>query len=159
MFTNVQSSISIRVVAMNAAGSANSPTLMLTVLKGFDHDGMPDLWEIQDGFNTNSAADALLDFDEDGMINRDEYVAGTHPTNASSVLKILLTATNSGLLQFVAQTNLGYTVQYRTNLETALWINLTNFTSSSRVRTVLVNAPNPPPDLERFYRVVTPPVP
>ena len=93
------------------------------------------------------------------MINRDEYVAGTDPLDPSSVLKLTLTTTNTALLQFVAQTNVGYTVQYRTNLESAVWINVTNITSTSLMRTVEVNAPNPPPEMKRFYRVVTPPVP
>ena len=44
-----------------------------------DSDGIPDLWEIRNGFNPNSAADADADADGDGISNRDEYVAGTDP--------------------------------------------------------------------------------
>lgn len=162
VLTNVQISASIRAYATNlvtGAGGLRSATVQLTVLPDHDRDGIADSWEAQYGMNTNNAADALLDLDGDGMINRDEYVAGTHPTNALSVLKLTLTTTNTGVLQFVAQTNVGYTVQYRTNLGSAVWNNVTSISSDSLVRTVRVNAPNPPPEKERYYRIVTPPVP
>jgi hypothetical protein len=99
---------------------------------------------------------ATADPDGDGMINRDEYVAGTDPTDASSVLKLSLTTTNAGQLQFVAQTNIGYTLQYRTNLNSAAWSNLTSITAQSLTRTIEVTVPKPPPEPARFYRVVTP---
>ena len=66
---------------------------------------------------------------------------------------------DSGRLQFVAQTNLGYTVQYRTDLSSALWRSLSNVGVQTAVSTVQVNAPYPAPEPERFYRVVTPPMP
>jgi uncharacterized protein (DUF1800 family) len=44
-----------------------------------DNDGMPDLWEDANLLNKNSAADAILDADSDGLKNRDEYLNGTNP--------------------------------------------------------------------------------
>ena len=162
--SNVLVTARITVVVVNQAGSSGvSPGQGITnlfVLADFDRDGMADGWELQYGFSTNNAADALLDFDGDGMINRDEYVAGTNPTNALSRLNILLSATNATTLQFVAQTNIGYTVQFRTNLGAALWSRLTNIPASPLIRTVELNTPVPPgPIGERYYRIVTPPVP
>jgi hypothetical protein len=93
------------------------------------------------------------------MINSDEFVAGTDPTNALSVLKIVVNATNSSLVNFVAQTNRGYTLQYQTNVAAALWMSLTNVAISPQVRTMQLNAPNLPPEPKRFYRIVTPPLP
>ena len=163
VITNVQASALIRVAVTNAAspnGVSSSP-VNLTMIPDVDGDGMADAWEVfYFGTNaTNTASNALLDPDGDGMSNRDEYLAGTNPTNATSVLKLVLTATNANVLQFVAQTNLGYSVQYRTNLSAGLWNTQTSIIAQSQVRTVQVNAPNPPPDPQRYYRIVTPPAP
>ncbi|HWN93701.1 MAG TPA: M36 family metallopeptidase [Methylomirabilota bacterium] len=163
VFTNNQISTIIRVSVTNLAtgpGGITSAFVPLTVLPDHDADGMADLWEAQHGFNTNNAADALLDFDGDGMINRDEYVANTIPHDPLSLLKLTWTATNAGVLQFVAQANIGYTLQFRTNLNLPSWMTLTAIAAQpSQVRTVLVNAPIPPPESIRFYRIVTPLVP
>jgi len=153
---NCQSNGTFRCQVINLAGNANSVSATLTVLADSDGDGMADAWEALYGFNPNNAADALLDSDGDGMINRDEYVAGTNPLDAASVLRLTLTTTNSAVLQFVAQTNLAYAVQWRTNLESVVWQNLTTIMAQSLVRTVQVNAPNPPPESIRFYRIATP---
>jgi hypothetical protein len=163
VLTNVQASTSIRVAATNMAsgpGGLNSVTVQLTVLPDFDHDGIADSWETNyPGFSTNNAADALLDFDGDGMINRDEYLAGTDPTDALSVLKLVWDATNSSVLTFVAQTNITYSLQYNTDLTTGIWSSVTNITAAAFVRTVRVDVAEPPPLPARFYRVVTPLVP
>ncbi len=42
-----------------------------------DSDGIPDAVEISVGLNPNSATDATLDLDGDGVNNLDEYLAGT----------------------------------------------------------------------------------
>ena len=52
-----------------------------------DDDGIPDEWEATHGLNT-SVNDAGGDLDEDGMPNRDEYAADTHPGNSNSLLRI-----------------------------------------------------------------------
>ena len=163
VITNAQSNGTFRVTVGNLAGTASSipaAGVALVVLRDFDGDGQADIWETNyPGFSTNNAADALLDFDGDGMINRDEYVAGTNPTDALSLLQIILSTTNTSRLQFVAQTNIGYTVQSRTNLALGTWLNVSNITPQSQVRTVELNAASPPPAGDRFYRVVTPIVP
>src|SRR6185503_9100823 len=140
------------------AGSVNSSTVALTVLRDFDGDGIADNWETNYfGFSTNNAADGLLDFDGDGMSNYDEFRAGTNPTNALSLLKLVQSATNASVLQFTAQTNLTYTVLCRTNLTGAPWTGVTNVLPSISVRTVLVNsAVSPLVPVERYYRVITP---
>jgi hypothetical protein len=158
-FTNVQRSFTVRAAVVNSSASVNSPSATVTMLADFDQDGVPDLWESLFGFTTNNPADALLDFDGDGMINRDEYVAGTNPTNALSLLKLTMSITNAYVLEFVAQSNLAYTIQYRTNLASATWSNLLNIGAQSQVRTTQVDVPNLPAAWEHYYRVMTPPAP
>jgi hypothetical protein len=167
VITNVQANATFRVGVTNAAAPAGvfSPTsgsVALTVLPDVDGDGMSDAWETNYfGFvdTTNSAANALLDPDGDGMSNRDEYVAGTNPTNALSVLRLALTTLNGGQLEFVAQSNIAYTIQYRTNIGFAPWSTVTNIAGQSLIQTIQLNAPNPLPSAERYFRVVTPQLP
>jgi hypothetical protein len=93
------------------------------------------------------------------MSNLDEYRAGTDPTNALSVLKVVFTATNANVLSFVAQTGLTYSIQWRTNLLAPTWTNLTSINLSPIVRTVVVDSASAPASGERYFRVVTPLVP
>ncbi len=52
--------------------------------KDSDKDGMPDTWEETNLFNKLSAADAALDADADGLINRDEFLTDTNPRVADT---------------------------------------------------------------------------
>jgi hypothetical protein len=158
--TNVAGSMSIRAAVTNFASGpsgVNSPSVTLIIQADADGDGVGDAWEQQYGFATNNVADGTLDFDADGMSNHDEFIAGTNPTNALSLLKLSFPTNNYSSLEFVAQSNISYTVQYRTNLTTAPWLLLTNLPGmTSVVRTITFPAPNPPLTSERYYRIVTP---
>jgi pectate lyase len=44
-----------------------------------DHDGMPDQWEEQQGFDPNDSSDASADQDGDGYTNIEEFLNGTNP--------------------------------------------------------------------------------
>ena len=47
--------------------------------KDSDNDGMPDVWEDANSLNKFLATDATNHLDGDGLINRDEFLAGTNP--------------------------------------------------------------------------------
>ena len=44
-----------------------------------DHDGLPDQWERQHGFDPENLADGSQDADGDGYTNLEEYLNGTKP--------------------------------------------------------------------------------
>jgi hypothetical protein len=52
-----------------------------------DGDGLSDAWELR-YFNNPTNANPADDPDEDGMLNWQEYVSGTHPSNDLSVFKM-----------------------------------------------------------------------
>ena len=141
-----------RVVVNNlASASGAQSTFTLTVLADGDGDGMPDNWEIAYRFGTNNASDATADRDGDGVSNRDEYAAGTNPTNASSYFKIqTIGSTNAGaasVLTFLAASNKTYTVQAREAATEGPWFRVTDVPAMSTNRTVRIVVP-----LERFFR-------
>jgi Zn-dependent metalloprotease len=57
-----------------------------------DLDGMPDGFEIRNGFNSRDRQDGLADTDGDGRRNFEEFLAGTNPL-AADLLPLRLTVT------------------------------------------------------------------
>jgi hypothetical protein len=49
-----------------------------------DKDGIPDEWELRNGMDPKDPSDAGLDFDDDGLINIQEFTYGTNPFNKDS---------------------------------------------------------------------------
>jgi Concanavalin A-like lectin/glucanases superfamily len=67
------------------ANGAGKPLgdLLGAIVGDADKDGMPDEYEVANGFNPNDASDAAKDFDKDGASNLDEYKAGTDPIDVT----------------------------------------------------------------------------
>jgi hypothetical protein len=79
-------------------------------------------WLASYGLPSNGSAD-YLDWDNDGMNNWLEYLAGTNPTNASSVFKITSAQVLSGtqfVLRWLSVSNRLYDVTHAANLATGI---------------------------------------
>lgn len=89
-----------------------------TVVANPDSNSIPDEWEQQVFGNlTNSATG---DNDGDGLDNFGEWVAGTHPTNGTSVFRFTNVVQNVGVgmvLRWSSESNRYYTVKLSTNLQ------------------------------------------
>jgi len=79
-----------QVTAYNIAGlEVLSETVIFTTsaennLIDSDGDGIPDYWEIENNLDAQNAYDAVEDFDNDGLSNREEFANQTDPNNADS---------------------------------------------------------------------------
>ena len=122
-----------------------------------DGDGIPDLWELANGMNPNSAADATLDSDGDGQSNKAEYLAGTNPQLPGSKLAASVAKTvtpGQYAITFTAIAGKSYTVRYKDDLLAATWTTLQQVSApASDTVTTINDTPSVP---KRFYQVVTP---
>jgi hypothetical protein len=125
-----------------------------------DGDGMPDEWELRYGLAPDSAADGWIDRDGDGLLNRDEYFAGTDPTQSLAVLRVdsFRVVDGTVTLQFVALSNRTYSVEYRNSLEPGTWSTLMKVSARLTNRVETVTEPGGAPET-RFYRLTTPALP
>ena len=76
-------------------------------------------WLLNNNFSTNGLESTTNDFDHDGMLNWQEYLAGTNPTNISDKLAISFTGTetNSAQISWRAKSNVSYQVMKTTDLQ------------------------------------------
>ena len=144
-------------------GYANEPTNWVDALPALgpprladnDNDGMPNFWEALYNFNQNSSADASGDADNDGLSNLQEYIAGTHPRDANSYLRINVLAgtSDTAVLQFNAIAGKTYTILYSDSLP-ATWLRLIDIAPRETTGPLTIydsTATGP-----RFYRLRTP---
>jgi hypothetical protein len=127
-----------------------------------DEDGLPDVWETENGLNPAVAADddgPLGDPDEDGLTNRQEYLAGTHPRNAASLLRLVLQSVqaNDVTVSFEAAPGRSYTLLGAEDL-TGTWQRVADVPADPALRLVtLVDEMGG--TTTRLYRVITPALP
>jgi hypothetical protein len=123
-----------------------------------DGDGMPDDWELLYDFDPDEPLDAVMDADEDGMNNLEEYLAGTDPLVAGSVLRFeWVEAGASGVsFGFRAVTGRGYTVLYSDDPASGSWLKLEDVNAGSGATVLAVDDEMVPTNGSRYYRVVTP---
>jgi len=140
-------------------GAVTSQVATLSyILDDCDEDGLPDEWELEHNLDANDPGNRDLDPDEDGMTNREEYLAGTDPQDNQSALKVELVngGASGAVLRFMAMPEVGYTIQYRTNLTSGLWLNLTNIAAQAVVSPMEISDAGAITSESRFYRLVTP---
>jgi hypothetical protein len=120
-----------------------------------DKDGLPDAWELLHNLNPNDPTDATLDTDGDGSNNREEYLAGTDPTQAASRLRSAGLELESDqaetrmILRFDAVPNRTYAIEGSEDLKN--WENQGILTADRAAMEVEV--PLAPDTPRRFLRV------
>jgi hypothetical protein len=151
-----------RVVIKNAANAQPgiiSSNIVLTVLADTDRDGLPDEWEAAHGLDFTIAEDATLDSDGDGQSNRQEYVAGTDPTDPQSYLRVenlVRQGTNAWAIRFRAVSNRTYTVESRLSPADGTWHRMVDVPAASTNRFVEVSLPADDGMSSRLFRLVSP---
>lgn len=124
-----------------------------------DADGMPDLWETQMGL-IPASPDGLQDADGDGQTNLGEYLAGTHPMDATRRLTLAAERSPDGLrLSFSARAGRSYSLLRRDSLNPTGWQRVTDAEPQAGDRRFDWVEPATNPGSSRFYRVVTPKMP
>jgi hypothetical protein len=128
-----------------AVGTGTNGTTMGAVfpvgsfLVDTDGDALPDTWEQIYGLDFTNPADATIDTDEDGLMNFQEFLAGTNPTDRASNLRInaiLLPGQDALLLSFEAISNRSYAIENRTSLDAGAWTNLISFQAATTNRVI-----------------------
>jgi hypothetical protein len=123
-----------------------------------DADGLPDDWERLYGLDPGSAADATADLDHDGLVNRDEYLAGTRPNDPLSRLDLAVHLEPDRVrLRFDAVPGRTYSLLFRDSLGTGAWTKLQDagpFTVEGPV--AVEDFTNPLTASGRYYLLMTP---
>ena len=123
------------------------------------NDGIPDAWRANyfggSGTTTNSQSYAGGDPDHDGMSNFQEFLAGTNPTNAASVFKVMaanpFASTNAVVL--VTANGKVYQVLFRDSLNAGSWQLLADQVMGNGTNVYLPD-PGAPAAGNRFYRAL-----
>ena len=90
-----------------------------------DNDGLPDAWELEN-FGTLDR-DGTLDFDNDGLTDREEYIVGANPKDAASGMPPMAVESTGDTfrVQFPTVAGRVYTVMARANLTSGDWTAVT----------------------------------
>jgi len=124
-----------------------------------DGDGIPDWWMIQYfGHITGQPGDLSLPQDDPngtGMTTLQDYIAGTNPTDPTSVFQVLVAppASSGGnvTLVWTAMAGRSYSVQYKDSLDDPIWHDLpgTPTISGNQGKFAV-----PTDQASRYYRIV-----
>lgn len=118
-----------------------------------DGDGLPDDWELLHFGSTNAATGGPTDDpDSDSVRNRDEYVAGTLPTDFTSkpLISGVLREGSSVYVTVPTAAQRQYAIDFRTNIASGAWLSLFAGTTGTGTNQTWVDNPSDP---VRFYRM------
>jgi hypothetical protein len=121
--TNYQTLVSSNVIDNALAGDEFDLGDIFIYPTDSNTNWIADTWEASYfGAESNVTADA--DADADGINNRDEYLAGTNPTNDLSCLMMDMTTLTNGTLELTWDTEADrtYRIMGTTNLYTNTWV-------------------------------------
>jgi hypothetical protein len=139
--------------AFDGAVYSGPGMVTISVFSDTDHDSLPDAWESAHGLNPADPTDAALDTDGDGASNLQEYLAGTLPNDRSSCLRLSLArAGNVATLEFQAQSNKTYSIEFTDSPGSPVWTVLSRVAAESATRKVTVTDSNV--TAARFYRAI-----
>ena len=129
-----------------------------------DGDGMPNGWEMAYALDPESN-DAGVDEDQDGFSNRQEFLAGTDPTDPADHLRmasIQFEPTGFGyqvVLGFSALSNKTYSVIWKNPVAATNWHSLVDVEAAPTNRFLFVTNFATMEATSRFYRLTTPRAP
>jgi YD repeat-containing protein len=136
----------------DAAGNLTRRAATLPGLGGdLDGDGLPDDWELL--FFGNLGRDGTGDFDGDAFTDRSEYLAGTNPIDAMSLLTVTRALPSAGqfTIEWSAVSGRTYRVQYKNDLNETAWSDLAGDVIASGPTASKADGLT---NLHRFYRVM-----
>lgn len=141
-----------------AAPTPGADTVSDDPLADTDGDGLTDAWERQ--YFGDLARDGSGDFDGDGVTDREEFQAGTSPTNRTDVLRFTGVRLEGGscVLTLPAVPGRSYTVQVRDASGDGAWQRLSDVPPGATATEVEVRDTLQPAGA-RLYRIVTPRLP
>ena len=151
----------VEVIGRNSGGdwqSTPATSQTWTVYTDTDGDGISDAWENANGFSPTDPADAGKDADGDAATNRDEFVAGTDPQSATSVLRAESTVLADGTIRLSLPVVAGktYRVEMSSSLTPESWELLTTLPVQPATTTITLDDPKVTGVNRKFYRAVTP---
>ncbi|MFL6513442.1 MAG: hypothetical protein ACJ8M1_00285 [Chthoniobacterales bacterium] len=149
-----------RLTGLNSAGSTTGADQSFTTaaLVDTDADGMPNDYENANGFNAADGTDGSEDFDGDGVANLQEYLAGTDPTAANSVLRISSIGISGGdvVINFPSVLGKTYRVEQRSQLSDN-WALLSDNVGGTGGSISVTDVEAADRNTARFYRITVMP--
>jgi len=82
--TDLAVTLTVAATCDGPSPATDSDACSLMVALDYDGDGIADWWELANGLDPEDASDETADADNDGLINREEFEAGTDPHDSDS---------------------------------------------------------------------------